>query len=109
MGQVSYSDIGVFATSRRGTLSTEQIHEIAAHRARDRPTPWQALAKRYGVPEATIRHLLAETYRSAPQEAPQVAIKPRRKDVVDQAVSYLQGLSEAELREISQRLNRVAA
>jgi hypothetical protein len=44
-----------FATSRRGGLTADEVHEIQAHRHRDRPTPWQALAARYGRPVATIQ------------------------------------------------------
>ena len=38
-----------FATARRGGLSGEQMREIEALRSLPRPTPWQALAERYGV------------------------------------------------------------
>ncbi len=48
---------GVFATCRRGGLTHEEIREIEAHRAKDRPTPWQALAIRYGRSEIEIRAL----------------------------------------------------
>lgn len=51
---------GSFATSRRGGLDQTQIREIEAHRMRLRPTPWSALAKRYGVCELDIRALFAE-------------------------------------------------
>jgi DNA-binding CsgD family transcriptional regulator len=47
-----------FATSRRGGLTTDEIHEIEAHRNRDRPTPWQALAARFGRPVATIQAVI---------------------------------------------------
>lgn len=50
-------EAGLFATSRRGGLSVAEIREIEAHRAKDRPTPWQALAQRYGRPETEIRDL----------------------------------------------------
>lgn len=49
---------GLFATARRGPLSLEEIREIEAHRNRDRPTPWQALAARYARPVADIRAVL---------------------------------------------------
>jgi hypothetical protein len=48
---------GHFATARRGGLTNEEIRQIEAHRARERPTPWQALAKRYAVSEITLRQL----------------------------------------------------
>lgn len=48
---------GLFATARRGGLSVVEVREIEAHRAKARPTPWQALAQRYGRPEAEIRDL----------------------------------------------------
>lgn len=46
---------GLFATSRKGALSAAEIREIEAHRAKPRPTPWSALARRYGRCEADIR------------------------------------------------------
>lgn len=46
---------GAFATARRGGLTFEQAQEIGAHRNRDRPTPWQALAVRYGVSVIDVR------------------------------------------------------
>lgn len=48
---------GEFATARRGGLTPAEIREIEAHRAKDRPTPWRALARRYGRPEADIKAL----------------------------------------------------
>lgn len=46
---------GSFATCRRGGLTGEEIREIEAHRSKDRPTPWQALAARYGRPVEDIK------------------------------------------------------
>lgn len=46
---------GLFATARKGALTSAEVHEIAAHRARARPTPWSALARQYGRCEADIR------------------------------------------------------
>lgn len=46
---------GLFATARKGALTTAEVREIEAHRAKERPTPWSALAKRYGRCEADIR------------------------------------------------------
>lgn len=57
---------GDFATSRRGGLTQAEIREIEAHRAKDRPTPWAALARRYGRCEADIRALYAEPEAPAP-------------------------------------------
>lgn len=55
---MSYTPIGgAFATAQRGGLTQAEINEIQAHRNRDRPTPWSALAKRYGRCEADIRAL----------------------------------------------------
>lgn len=56
--QMNASLSGLFATSRRGGLTQEQIREIEAHRARERPTPWQALSARYGKPVEDIRALM---------------------------------------------------
>jgi len=47
-----------FATTRRGGLTPDEIHQIEAHRNRDRPTPWQALADRFGRPVATIQAVI---------------------------------------------------
>lgn len=49
------SRAGDFASSRRGGLTHDEIQEIIAHRAKDRPTPWQALSIRYGRPVATLQ------------------------------------------------------
>lgn len=61
MGRATNTDTssgaGLFATSKRGGLTGEEIREIEAHRCRDRPTPWQALAVRYGRCEADIKAL----------------------------------------------------
>lgn len=57
--QVYTSHAGSFATSRRGGLTHDQIREIEAHRAKERPTPWQALSARYGKPVEDIRAVLA--------------------------------------------------
>lgn len=46
---------GMFATSRRGGLSGEEIRMIEALRAKDRPEPWQALAARFGRPVEDIK------------------------------------------------------
>jgi hypothetical protein len=48
-----------FATSRRGGLTPDEIHQIEAHRNRERPTPWQALAFRFGRPVATIQAVMS--------------------------------------------------
>ena len=54
------SRAGDFATSRRGGLTHAELREIEAHRAKERPTPWQALANRYGRPVAEIQSLHAD-------------------------------------------------
>lgn len=65
---------GEFATSRRGGLTQTEIREIEAHRAKERPTPWAALARRYGRCEADIRALYAQ---AEPEPAPE---QPTRKN-----------------------------
>lgn len=40
-------------------LSFEDRQQIAAHRAKERPTPWSHLAIRYGVNEIDLRQLFA--------------------------------------------------
>lgn len=52
-------DIGSFSTSRRGGLSAAEIREIEVHRAKDRPTPWQALSAMYGCSVADLQALFA--------------------------------------------------
>lgn len=64
------SSAGAFATSRRGGLTGEQIREIKAARAKPRPTPWQALARQYGVSELDIRGIFD------PPKAPAVVVAP---------------------------------
>lgn len=51
-------DAGLFATSRRGGLTMTEMREIEAHRSRDRPTPWQALANRYGRSVEEVKAVL---------------------------------------------------
>ena len=63
---------GLFATARKGGLTNEEIHEIEAHRAKARPTPWSALAKRYGRCEADLRAYFAPKQAPAPAPAPVV-------------------------------------
>jgi hypothetical protein len=46
---------GAFATSRRGRLTNEEIHQIEALRARERPMSWQHIAQRFGRCEADLR------------------------------------------------------
>lgn len=59
------SRAGDFATARRGGLTAGELREIEAHRAKERPTPWQALAARYGRPVAEIQALHADWIESA--------------------------------------------
>lgn len=50
---------GRFAGScRKGPLTADEIIEIEAHRAKARPTPWQALAAQYGRPVADLQALM---------------------------------------------------
>lgn len=60
---------GLFATARKGALSNDEIREIEAHRATDRPTPWSALAKRYGRCEADLRAHFAPKLPAPPPPA----------------------------------------
>lgn len=55
MAVTSSAGRGEFATARKGGLTTEEIRQIEAHRAKARPTPWSALARRYGRCETDIR------------------------------------------------------
>lgn len=52
---------GQFATARRGGLTRDQIREIEAHRAKDRPTPWQALSARYGYTVPDLKAAIDKT------------------------------------------------
>lgn len=61
---------GAYATSRRGALTSLEIHEIEALRARDRPVPFNALARRYGRCEADIRALFIVPEPKAATEEP---------------------------------------
>lgn len=83
------SSAGLFATARRGGLTMEQVREIEAHRAKDRPTPWQALAARYGRPVADIRAVMesprpASAQTVEPPEPPQI---DKRKAASDRLTS----------------------
>lgn len=49
------------------TLSAEDWRQVEAHRSKERPTPWQALSERYGVPVADLRaHFEAAMLPAAP-------------------------------------------
>jgi hypothetical protein len=68
----AYAGAGCFATSRRGGLSYEEIRQIEAHRAKERPTSFQNLAQMYGQPVAVLQGL----FQAAPpkeEPAPEVA------------------------------------
>lgn len=60
---------GRFATTRRGGLTAPEIREIEAHRAKERPTPWSALAKRYGRCETDLRAAFAQPEPEPEQDA----------------------------------------
>lgn len=62
------SSVGSFSTARRGGLPMEIVRQIEAHRAKERPTPRQALAKRYAVAEVTLRQMF-EALEPTPQPA----------------------------------------
>lgn len=62
--------VGAFATARRGGLSYEEMRQIEAHRAKDRPTPWQALAAMYGRPVDALKALFEPKEPQAPAPAP---------------------------------------
>ena len=53
-------------------LSHEDLQQIEAHRAKDRPTPWAHLAARYGVNEIDLRGLFhpGEKPPAPPRQAP---------------------------------------
>lgn len=59
---------GLFATSRRGGLTMSEMREIEAHRSRDRPTPWQALAARYG---RSVQEIKAVVHPPMPEHEPE--------------------------------------
>jgi hypothetical protein len=50
---------GRFSAGRRGGLTSEEINQIEAHRNRPRPTPWQALAARFGRPVSDLQMIMA--------------------------------------------------
>lgn len=53
-------------------LTMAEMHEIEAHRAKDRPTPWAHLAARYGVNELDLRALFDRSIErpATPKPAP---------------------------------------
>lgn len=51
---------GSYATSRRGGLTLEEIRQIEAHRAKDRPTPWQALSAMFGRTVEDLKAMFGE-------------------------------------------------
>ena len=53
-----------FSPRRRGGLTGEEIREIEAHRAKERPTPWRVLAERFGRCEADLLAM----FQPAPNE-----------------------------------------
>lgn len=71
MSQDGRSTAGLFATARRGGLTNAEIFEIEAHRKRERPTPWQALAQRYGLSEIDLRAAFEPRTSPAPEPEPE--------------------------------------
>lgn len=75
------TNAGAFATCRRGGMTNEEIREIEAHRSRSRPTPWQALAVRYGRCVTDLRLAADPTFQrpqsvvSAPPPLPRSSAK----------------------------------
>lgn len=74
-----HPELGSYATSRRGGLSSAEMREIRAHRAKARPTPWQALASMYGRPVAEIQALFgpAANDNASPAVAETSAPEPK--------------------------------
>lgn len=83
-----HESAGSFATARRGGLTNEEIRQIEAHRARERPTPWQALSKRYAVSEISLRQLLDGLNSIAPEKAetPETPLDAEFRRLWDQGV-----------------------
>jgi hypothetical protein len=55
------------------SLSAEDMRQIEAHRAKHRPTPWQALARRYNVNELDLRQIVVGL---TPAHRPEQAASP---------------------------------
>lgn len=84
---------GIFATSRRGGLSGEEIRMIEALRAKDRPEPWQALAMRFGRPVEDIKAVCnAVTFEPSDARRPPLPANDPRPVAVDTPAALLPGL-----------------
>lgn len=98
---------GTFATARRGGLTAAEIREIEAHRARERPTPWQALARRYGRSEADIKALFIKPDNDAPDHWPFGACEDDVQDLIKH-IAKRHGLTLAEMKDAGVRGRRAA-
>lgn len=60
-------------------IGPEEMRQIEAHRARDRPTPWAHLAARYSVNEIDLRNLFSRPANddARPAKPAKVTAKPR--------------------------------
>jgi len=63
----SYCGRAVYGVSN---LSIEDMHQIEAHRAKERPTPWAHLARRYAVNEIDLRQLFHPKSDATPRPSP---------------------------------------
>ena len=70
-------------------LTLEDLGQIEAHRAKDRPTPWPHLAVRYGVNEIDLRQMFeVKDERPAPLPVPAPRTAPPRAAVTARDASF---------------------
>lgn len=63
-------------------LGHEQMRQIEAHRAKDRPTPWPHLAARYGVNEIDLRRMFEPANDDAAQRVESSPAAPSLADML---------------------------
>lgn len=77
-------------------LSGEDLRQIEALRARERPVPWCHLARQYNVCEADLRQYFEGATVSSPPPAPKVHVKSRGERLTEY---WLGGMSYDDMSE----------
>lgn len=95
---------GSFAGQRRGGITQAEIHEIEAHRAKERPTPWSALARRYGRCEADLRAMFEPSATPEPIRPLEPVASPLSRGLAEVAGLTNDPETAAYLKKLSVRL-----
>lgn len=98
------STASTFAMSLRGGISQAEINEIEAHRAKERPTPWSALARRYGRCEADLRAMFEPSSAPEPIRPLEPVASPLSRGLAEVAGLATDPETAAYLQKLSARL-----